>query len=380
MPTKNPARGMDYRPPTPESLKPKDLVGVPWRIAFALQGDGWFLRSYIIWYKPNCQPESVKDRPTRSHEYLFLFSKSEEYFYNREAILEPATSRKGTRNRRTVWTINTEPFADAHFATFPPTLIEVPILAGTEPDDLVLDPFFGSGTVGEVCLKLKRRFVGIELKADYAEIAAKRLKWQKAEVKGNGHRVNGVSRPEAERQIEFYVRLQAVRERYLSEALKKTVDDSSFDLEALNAELSVYADSKHLKRLASFGLRGEVCFPVPYLFRRNPHLLGYYRLLYNFSCKAFYDQGPFKRFQTLENEGIIRHNLEALIPAFCGSLAKTGEMLLKAVNPVSLFVVNDLQVLTLGAQLRGSGNVKLGQNAIDSFLRFNEGSPRRIQS
>ncbi|MGH9582957.1 MAG: DNA-methyltransferase, partial [Bryobacteraceae bacterium] len=111
---------------------------------------------------------------------------AEEYFYNREAILEPATSRKGTRNRRTVWSINTEPFAAAHFATFPPTLIEVPILAGTEPEDVVLDPFFGSGTVGEVCLRLNRRFVGIELKPDYAEIAAKRLKWQKAEIDRNG--------------------------------------------------------------------------------------------------------------------------------------------------------------------------------------------------
>ena len=196
---KNPARGMDYRAPTPEGLKPKDLIGVPWRIAFALQSDGWYLRSDIIWHKPNCQPESVKDRPTRAHEYLFLFSKSEDYFYDHKAILEPAASRKGTRNRRTVWSINTEPFADAHFATFPPSLIEPSILAGTEPNDMVLDPFFGSGTVGEVCLKLKRRFVGIELKPEYAEIAAKRLRWQKAEGNGSGNGTNGVSRSEARR-------------------------------------------------------------------------------------------------------------------------------------------------------------------------------------
>lgn len=194
---KNRARGMEYRPPTPEGLKPKDLIGVPWRIAFALQADGWYLRSDIIWYKPNCQPESVKDRPTRAHEYLFLFSKSEDYFYNHKAILEPASSKKGTRNRRTVWSINTEPFADAHFATFPLNLIEPPILAGTEPGDIVLDPFFGSGTVGEACLRLKRRFVGIELKPDYAEIAAKRLRWHK--TAGNGNGANGVSGPEAKR-------------------------------------------------------------------------------------------------------------------------------------------------------------------------------------
>jgi len=196
---KNPARGMDYRAPTPEGLKPKDLIGVPWRIAFALQADGWYLRSDIIWYKPNCQPESVKDRPTRAHEYLFLFSKSEDYFYDHKAIVETTKSGKGTRNRRTVWSINTEPFADAHFATFPPSLIEPAILAGTEPNDIVLDPFFGSGTVGEVCLRLNRRFVGIELKPEYAEIAAKRLHWKKAESNGNGCHSNGIPRSETKR-------------------------------------------------------------------------------------------------------------------------------------------------------------------------------------
>src|SRR6202522_2565461 len=108
---KKKGRGMDYRAPTPEGLKPKDLIGVPWRVAFALQADGWYLRSDIVWYKPNCQPESVKDRPTRAHEYLFLFSKSQDYFYDRKAILESANSKTGARNRRTVWSVNTEPFA-----------------------------------------------------------------------------------------------------------------------------------------------------------------------------------------------------------------------------------------------------------------------------
>ena len=172
-------------------------------------------------------------------------------------------------------------------------------------------------------------------------------------------------------QIDFYARLQAVRERYLSEALKKTVDDPSFDLETLNSELSEYVDSKHLKRLASFGLRGEVCLPVPYLFTRNPYLLGYYRLLYGFSCKAFYDQGPFKRFQSLENDGKIQIPVKPLIPSFCRSLAATGEMLLEFIDPVSLSIVNELQALTLGAQFRGSGNVKVGQSgAIDSFFNL----------
>jgi len=171
---KNPARAMSYRPPTPEGLKPKDLIGIPWRIAFALQADGWYLRSDIIWHKPNCQPESVKDRPTQSHEYVFLLTKSEKYYYNHEAIKEPAVDGS-LKNRRTVWSLNTEPNKEAHFAVFPPSLVEPCILAGSKEGDLVLDPFFGSGTVAEVCLKHQRKCVGVELKQDYAEIAKRRI-------------------------------------------------------------------------------------------------------------------------------------------------------------------------------------------------------------
>lgn len=166
---------MSYRPPTPEGLKPKDLIGVPWRLAFALQEDGWYLRSDIIWYKPNCQPESVKDRPTRSHEYFFMFSKSEKYFYDHEAAKEPSNSSGKLRNRRTVWPINTEAFPGAHFATFPPALIEPAIKISSQKGDRVLDPFFGSGTVGQVCLNLERKFTGIELKEEYALLAKRRL-------------------------------------------------------------------------------------------------------------------------------------------------------------------------------------------------------------
>lgn len=172
---KNPARAMAYRPPTPPGLKPKDLVGVPWRVALALQEEGWFLRSDIVWYKPNCQPESVKDRPTRAHEYLFLFSKSERYLYNHAAVMESANGNGKLRNRRSVWLINTEPFPKAHFATFPVKLVEPCLLAGSLPGDWVLDPFCGSGTVGEVCLKTGRRFLGIELKKEYANMAKSRI-------------------------------------------------------------------------------------------------------------------------------------------------------------------------------------------------------------
>lgn len=172
---KNPAREMSYRPPTPEGLKPKDLIGIPWRVALALQNDGWYLRSDIIWYKPNCQPESVKDRPTQSHEYLLLFSKSENYYYDYEAIKEPTRDNGASRNRRSVWMINTEAFNGAHFAVFPTSLVKLCVLAGSRRGDVVLDPFLGSGTVGVACVEIGRKCVGIELKSEYAKIAKNRI-------------------------------------------------------------------------------------------------------------------------------------------------------------------------------------------------------------
>ncbi len=171
---KNPARAMSVRPPTPDGLKPKDLVGVPWRLAFALQDDGWFLRTDVIWNKPNAMPESVRDRPVRSHEYLFMLTKSERYHYNQSAVREVA-DHGGLRNRRTVWNVNTKPFAGAHFATFPPELIRPCLLASTVPGDFVLDPFFGSGTVGLVAQEENRQYVGIELNPDYVALSASRL-------------------------------------------------------------------------------------------------------------------------------------------------------------------------------------------------------------
>jgi site-specific DNA-methyltransferase (adenine-specific) len=168
---KHPVRQMSYRPRTPDGLKEKELVGIPWRLAFALQRSGWYLRSDLIWHKPNCLPESVKDRPTRSHEYVFLLSKSPRYYYDSDTIRE----RNG-RNRRTVWSVPTEPFRGAHFATFPPQLIEPCILAGTRRGDWVLDPFFGSGTVGVVCAEHDRRYLGVELNPEYVDMAVKRIR------------------------------------------------------------------------------------------------------------------------------------------------------------------------------------------------------------
>jgi site-specific DNA-methyltransferase (cytosine-N4-specific) len=167
---KNPIRAMDVRPPTPDGLKPKDLIGVPWQLAFALQRQGWYLRADIVWNKPNCQPESVKDRPTRCHEYVFLFSKSEQYFYDSSGKRGP-----NDRNLRTVWDINTQPYPGAHFATFPPTLVEPCLAVGTRSGDLILDPFTGSGTTGLAALQMQRRFVGIELNPEYLRIAEGRL-------------------------------------------------------------------------------------------------------------------------------------------------------------------------------------------------------------
>jgi site-specific DNA-methyltransferase (cytosine-N4-specific) len=173
---KNAGRAMSYRPDTPEGLKPKDLIGVAWMLAMALQLDGWYLRSDIIWHKPNCQPESVKDRVTVSHEYLFMLSKSESYYFDQDAIKEPTADGKTRKNKRSIWSINTEPCKEAHFAVFPRALVQPCLLSGSPRDGLVLDPFFGSGTVGVVAIETGRRCVGIELKADYVEIARQRLR------------------------------------------------------------------------------------------------------------------------------------------------------------------------------------------------------------
>lgn len=188
--------------------KPKDLVGIPWRLAFALQDAGWWLRQDIIWSKPNPMPESVRDRCTKAHEYLFLMAKSERYYYDADAIKETSASPEGpgnlrhkgtaayeagdermrtkaglvdigprdTRNRRSVWTIATQPYADAHFATFPDALVEPCILAGSRPGDIVFDPFMGSGTVASVAQRLGRRWLGSELNSEYVELIKERTK------------------------------------------------------------------------------------------------------------------------------------------------------------------------------------------------------------
>lgn len=167
-------------------LKTKDLVGIPWRVAFALQADGWYLRSDIIWHKPNAMPESVRDRPTKAHEYIFLLSKSPRYYYDADAIRVPhihqnkdnsggvGFNHKG-RNKRTVWNVSTRPFKGAHFAVFPPDLIRPCILAGAPEGGVVLDPFFGSGTTGLVAQENGRDWIGIELNPEYVEIARARV-------------------------------------------------------------------------------------------------------------------------------------------------------------------------------------------------------------
>ena len=192
-----------------EGLKPKDLVGIPWMVAFALRADGWYLRSDIIWYKPNTMPESVRDRPTKAHEYIFLLTKSKRYYYDNEAIKEDAkpesekryrstfhTGKKeisgqgrpgntsntpgykkwtGKRNKRSVWTVIVKPFKEAHFATYPPDLIEPCILAGCPEGGVVLDPFMGSGTTALVAMQNQRNFIGFELNPEYIKLAKKRI-------------------------------------------------------------------------------------------------------------------------------------------------------------------------------------------------------------
>lgn len=184
-------------------IKQKDLIGIPWMLAFALRADGWYLRQDIIWHKPNPMPESVTDRCTKSHEYIFLLSKSKKYYYNNERIKEqcvqgdnnirdrdntklnncPGRTRMGGltrndykyRNKRDVWTVSTKPYKGAHFATFPPDLIEPCVLAGCPVGGTVLDCFFGSGTVGVVATANQRNFIGIDLNKDYCQMANERI-------------------------------------------------------------------------------------------------------------------------------------------------------------------------------------------------------------
>ena len=184
-----------------DGLKEKDLIGIPLMLAFALRQDGWYLRQDIIWHKPNPMPESVRDRCTKSHEYIFLFSKSKKYFYDNEAIKEDAKDwgvrnrvngkyhNKGTglqphtgltksypkKNKRSVWSVTNKPYKGAHFAVFPPDLITPCILAGSRVGDLVLDPFMGSGTTAMVSKQLGRDYLGCELHSDYSELAEKRI-------------------------------------------------------------------------------------------------------------------------------------------------------------------------------------------------------------
>tara|TARA_R100001244_G_scaffold117879_1_gene87682 strand:+ start:20 stop:946 length:927 start_codon:yes stop_codon:yes gene_type:complete len=193
------------RPPVYKGIKPKDLVGIPWRVAFALQEDGWYLRQDIIWNKPNPMPESVKDRCTKSHEYIFLLSKKDKYYFDNESIKEEAINKdnlsdsfvgkQGTanyhvvsggvgsdkkiydvKNKRSVWTVTTKPYKEAHFATYPPDLIEPCILAGCPEEGHVLDPFGGAGTTGLVADRLGRNATLIELNKSYADIMEKRLR------------------------------------------------------------------------------------------------------------------------------------------------------------------------------------------------------------
>ena len=199
---------------TPQGSKYKDLIGVPWQLAFALREDGWYLRQDIVWYKTNAMPESVKDRCTKSHEYIFLLSKSERYYFNAAAIREPVTSIKGNartfrgggtyvggqsysnsacverkshgncenqagyRNKRDVWPVSTTGFRGAHFAVFPEKLIEPCVVAGCPESGIVLDPFMGSGTTGVVAKRLGREFIGIDLNSEYVEISANRIKME----------------------------------------------------------------------------------------------------------------------------------------------------------------------------------------------------------
>jgi site-specific DNA-methyltransferase (cytosine-N4-specific) len=156
-------------------LKTKDMIGLPWRVAFALQADGWYLRSDIIWNKPNVVSSAVKDRPVSSYEHIFLFSKSPKYFYDQEAVKEDTVDKKGKRTRRDVWNVNVKPYKGTRLAVYPKELILPCVLAGSEVGDTVLDPFSGSGTTGVVSLENERNYIGLEPNLEHVELSRKRI-------------------------------------------------------------------------------------------------------------------------------------------------------------------------------------------------------------
>ena len=163
-----------------EGLKEKDLIGIPWMLAFALRADGWYLRQDIIWNKSNPMPESVRDRCTKSHEYMFLLSKSQNYYFDVDVIKEP------TRRKRSVWNVSTKPYKGSHFAVFPPELITPCILASSEENDIILDPFIGSGTTAMVAKELGRYYIGCELHEDYGNLIQERMGVSVDKVVHNG--------------------------------------------------------------------------------------------------------------------------------------------------------------------------------------------------
>jgi site-specific DNA-methyltransferase (adenine-specific) len=171
------AKGAGTSRKPPEGVKAKDLIGIPWMLAFALREDGWYLRQDIIWNKPNPMPESVRDRCTRSHEYIFLLSKKPKYYFDNQIIKEPVVDKKkdAKRNKRSVWNVATKPYKGAHFATFPPDLIEPCILSGCREGGIVLDPFGGSGTTAGVANVNDRKAIICELNAEYVDLMEERI-------------------------------------------------------------------------------------------------------------------------------------------------------------------------------------------------------------
>ena len=170
LPMKTPKRANKLK-----GFKDKEIMGIPWMLAFALRADGWHLRQDIIWNKPNPMPESVRDRCTKSHEYIFLLTKKRDYYFDVDSIKIPTVDGEGMKRRKSVWEVQTKPYKDAHFAVYPPELIEPCILAGSEKGDIILDPFMGSGTTAAVAKSLGRNYIGCELHEDYGKLIKKRV-------------------------------------------------------------------------------------------------------------------------------------------------------------------------------------------------------------
>ena len=372
---KNKGRFMSSRPDNPPGMKNKDLQQIPWRLLQVLQSRGWYIRSDNVWLKPNCQPESVKDRPTRAHEFVFLCAKSEKYSYDSEAVKEKSGDpKRPLRNRRTVWPINTQAVKEAHFATFPEELVNICLMAGSKEGDLVLDPFAGSGTTLLCAKNLGRRSVGIEINKDYVEIIKRRVSASDLLVLAleelNVNDVENTEFPPLDVDLQAYCanELEIRRAQKLQPGLAKAI--RTVPASARYQEALALIPEQYIDEFNSFGVPVEYYFPLPCLVERSPEIIGYYRLLYGVGSKKF-SKGSYGAFSRSEALGKLSKQAKSKVVDFCRAMIDGGIRLYEQLPAGSIRkdFLHELTLLSLGSALQGKHNNLIDEKAMTNVRR-----------